>query len=155
MNPTFDAFVRSWPFEPWVLFSLLLTAGLYLRGWLVLHHRDSRRWSHGQLAAFVAGLAAVFLALESPIEAFAALLLQIHMLQHLLLMMVAPPLLWLGAPLFPLLRGLPQPIRVVWLGPFLRAPAIRQGCQWLTHPVPAWCLFVAATWFWHVPRVYE
>ena len=52
-------------------------------------------------------------------------------------------------------RGLSQPIRVVWLGPFLRAPSVRQGCRWLTHPVPAWCLFVAATWFWHVPRVYE
>ena len=40
MNPTFDAFLRSWPFEPWLLVSLLLTAGIYLRGWLVLHRRD-------------------------------------------------------------------------------------------------------------------
>ena len=50
----------------------------------------------GRPAAFVGGLAAFYLALASPIEPFASLLLQVHMLQHLLLMMVAPPLLWLG-----------------------------------------------------------
>ncbi len=54
MNPTFDAFLRSWPFEPWLLVSLLLAAGIYLRGWLVLHRRDARRWSRGQLVAFLA-----------------------------------------------------------------------------------------------------
>ena len=69
-------------------------------GWL-LRRRDPRRWHVGQPAAFLGGLAALFLALASPIEPFAALLLQVHMVQHLLLMMVAPPLLWLGAPLFP------------------------------------------------------
>ena len=42
----------------------------------------------------------IYLALASPIEAFAPLLLQVHMLQHLLLMMVGPPLIWLGDPLF-------------------------------------------------------
>ena len=57
--------------------------------------------------------------------------------------MVAPPLLWLGAPLFPMLRGLPRPIRTYWVAPLVRA---RGGCadssRWLTHPVPAWPLFV-------------
>ena len=103
-----------------------LPAVIYLRGWLVLHRRDPRRWHAGQLARFLGGLAAIFLALASPIEPFAALLLQVHMLQHLLLMMVAPPLLWLGAPLFPLLRGLPQPIRTYWVAPLLRSPALRR-----------------------------
>ena len=42
MDPTFDAFLRSWPFDPWMLFALLATAGLYLRGWLVLHRRDAQ-----------------------------------------------------------------------------------------------------------------
>ena len=37
MSPTLDAFLRSWPFEPWLLCSLLLTAGIYLRGWLALY----------------------------------------------------------------------------------------------------------------------
>ena len=112
MSPTLDACLRSWPFAPWLLAALLLTAGVYLRGWLVLRRRDPRRWHGGQPAAFLGGLAAIFLALASPVEPFADLLLQVHMVQHLLLMMVAPPLLWLGAPLFPLLRGLPRAVRV-------------------------------------------
>ena len=122
MNPTFDAFLRSWPFEPWFLASLLLTAGVYLRGWLALHRRDERRWPCSQPVAFGAGLSALFLALASPIEPFTSLLLQVHMLQHVLLMMIAPPLLWLGAPLFPLLLGLPRPIRTYWAAPLFRWP---------------------------------
>jgi cytochrome c oxidase assembly factor CtaG/polyferredoxin len=155
MNPMFDAFIRSWPFEPWLVFWLLVTAAIYLRGWLVLHRRDASRWSRSRLAALLAGLTVLFLALASPIEPFAALLLQAHMLQHLLLMMVVPPLFWLGAPFFPLLRGLPQPIRVYWIAPVLRWSLLRRLFEQLTHPVPALLLFTAATWIWHLPPVYE
>lgn len=155
MSPTLDAFLRSWPFDPWLLVGLMLTAGIYLRGYRILRRRDEPRWQAGQLAAFLGGLTAVFLALASPIEPFAALLLQVHMVQHLLLMMIAPPLLWLGAPLFPLLRGLPQPIRTYWIAPLFRAPRIHRFVQRLTHPFLALPLFVGTTWLWHVPVVYE
>src|SRR5262249_18740289 len=84
-----------------------------------------------------------------------ALLLQVHMVQHLLLMMVAPPLLWLGAPLFPLLRGLPPPIRTYWIAPLFRSRPLRRFLERLTHPALALPLFVGATWLWHVPVVYE
>src|SRR5713226_3924943 len=132
MSATHDAFLRSWPFDPWLLVALLVCAGIYLRGWLALRRRDSRRWHGGHVAAFLGGLAAIYLALASPIEPFAALLLQVHMVQHLLLMMVAPPLLWLGAPLFPWLRGLPRPIRTYWIAPLFRAPSIRRFFQQAT-----------------------
>src|SRR5579871_6828755 len=108
MDPT-DAFLASWPFDPWVLVPLLLTAAIYLRGWNELRQR-SRRFGTTQLYCFLGGIVALLAALASPIEPFASLLLQIHMLQHLLLMIVAPPLLWLGAPLFPVLRGLPRAV---------------------------------------------
>jgi cytochrome c oxidase assembly factor CtaG/ferredoxin len=155
MDPTFDAFLRSWPLDPWMLFALLITAGLYLRGWLVLRERDGSRWPAGRVVAFGMGLLTVFLALCSPIETFTSLLLQVHMLQHLLLMMIAPPLLWLGAPAFPMLLGLPRPVRTYWIAPFFRSRIVRQAFRWLTHPVPAWLLFTAATWIWHVPPTYE
>src|SRR5205823_4367586 len=113
------------------------------------------RWHSGRCTAFLAGLATLFLALGSPMEPFAALLLQVHMVQHLLLMMVAPPLLWLGAPLFPLLRGLPQPVRVYWVAPLFRSPRLRRLIQSLTHPRMALPCFVGATWFWHIPAVYD
>jgi cytochrome c oxidase assembly factor CtaG len=155
VSPTLDAALRSWPFDPWLSAALLLTAGVYVRGWLVLRRRDSRRWHEGRLAAFLGGLAAIYMALASPIEPFADLLLSVHMVQHLLLMMVAPPLLWLGAPLFPMLRGLPRPVRVYWVAPLLIAPPLRRIFARLTHPLTALVLFVAATWIWHLPPVYD
>jgi cytochrome c oxidase assembly factor CtaG/ferredoxin len=150
-----DAALRSWPVAPWLWVALLLTAGVYLRGWLALRGRDPIRWHGGHLAAFLGGLTAIALALASPIEPFAELLLAVHMVQHLLLMMVAPPLLWLGAPLFPLLRGLPQPVRVHWVGPLLSASLLRRLFGRLTHPLPALVLFVATTWVWHLPPIYD
>lgn len=155
MSPTLDAFVRSWPSEPWLVASLLLSAAIYVRGWSSLHRRDPARWSVWRLAAFCGGLFAIFLALASPLEPFASLWLQIHMVQHLLLMMVAPPLLWLGWPLLPTMLGLPKPIRSVWVAPLLRSPRLRSWFARLTHPLVAWPIYVGVTWFWHAPRFYD
>jgi cytochrome c oxidase assembly factor CtaG/polyferredoxin len=156
MGSTLDAFLCSWPgLDPWLLAGLLLTGAVYLRGWLRLRQSGGRRWGGGQLAAFLGGLAALFLALASPIESFAALFLQAHMVQHLLLMMVVPPLLWLAAPLLPLLRGLPRPVRTYWIAPLFRSPPLRRLFERLTHPVTALILFVLATWLWHAPPIYD
>src|SRR5262249_10875519 len=138
-------------FDPWLFGALLVTAGVYVRGWLFLH----RRWHGGHLTAFFGGLTVIYLALASPLEPFAALLLQVHMLQHLLLMMVAPPLLWLGAPLIPLLRGLPRAVRVFWAIPLLSAASLRRLFGGLMHPLTALLLFITATWLWHIPPVYD
>src|SRR5438105_13670352 len=127
MSPTFDAVVRSWPFDPWLLLSLLLTGGIYLRGWLFLRRRNPDRWQARQPIAFFAGLGCLFLALASPIEPFTGLLLQVRMVQHVLLMMAAPPLLWLGAPLLPSLRGLPAPVRIYWIAPLFRWHGLRRA----------------------------
>src|SRR5262245_33955839 len=125
MSPVVDAFLRSWPFEPWLLAASCITAGVYLRAWLILRRRDAERWHAGQPAAFLSGLTAIFLALASPVEPFSFLFLQVHMVQHLLLMMAAPPLLWLGEPSFPMLRGLPASIRIYWIAPCFRSPKLR------------------------------
>ena len=155
MDPTLDAFLRSWPSDPWLLAGLLVAGVVYGRGWLILRRRNPQRWQLTHPAAFLGGLLAVFLALASPIEPFAALLLQVHMIQHLLLMMVAPPLLWLGAPLFPLLRGLPAPVRSVWIAPLFRSAWLSALLARLTHPAVALPLFTATTWVWHAPALYD
>lgn len=155
MNATLEAFLSSWPFDPWLLLSFLLTGLVYVRGWRRLRQRGADRFGTFQLYAFLAGLTGLFLALASPIEPFAHLLLLVHMIQHLLLMMVAPPLLWLGEPLLPLLVGLPAPIRQYWVAPFWRWRPVRRTFDWLTRPAVALALFVIATWFWHLPQFYE
>src|ERR1700722_6281572 len=155
MSPTLDDFLRSWPCDPWLLAGLALTAFVYLRGWLTLHRRDPRRWNYSTAAAFLGGLAAIYLALASPIEPWSSFLLQVHMLQHLLLMMAAPPLLWLGLPLFPFLRGLPPPIRTYWIAPLFRSVFLRKLFAWMTSPLRALLIFVGVTWIWHLPPTYD
>src|ERR1700758_397681 len=120
MDPFFEAALRSWPVDWGVLLPLAVAAAVYSRGWLVLRRRGSARVAAENLAAFLGGLIALWIALASPIEAFAGLLLSVHMVQHMLLMMVAPPLLLLGQPALPLLWGLPRDVRRFWLGPLLR-----------------------------------
>lgn len=155
MTPLFDAALRSWPFDPWLTAGLLLSAAIYFRGWRVYHRRDLERWTFTRLIAFLAGLASIFLALASPIEVFASLLLTVHMVQHLLLMMAAPPLIWASAPLLPLLRGLPEPVRTYWIAPLFRVAWLRKLASSLTHPVTALVLFTITTWAWHSPRAYQ
>jgi cytochrome c oxidase assembly factor CtaG len=171
MTPTLDAALLSWPVDPWLWIGLLLTAGVYLRGWLALRRRTSvdhvvgvgqkgddrvgHVWRVGQLLSFLGGLLAIFLALASPLESFATLLLQAHMAQHLLLMMVAPALLWWGEPLLPLLRGLPRAVRRDLFGPLMSSRGLRRLFAALTHPAVALPLFIAAVWLWHAPGAYE
>jgi cytochrome c oxidase assembly factor CtaG/polyferredoxin len=155
VSPTLDAFLRSWPFDPWLFSLLLISASIYLRGWLALRRHNQRRWRASLAVAFMSGLAVIYVALASPIDPFAALLLQVHMLQHLLLMMIAPPLLWLGAPWLPWLRGLPQPVRVFWVVPVLSSRSLRRLFGWLTHPARALPIFIAVNWFWHLSPVYD
>jgi cytochrome c oxidase assembly factor CtaG len=155
MSPTFDAFLRSWPVAPWLAASLLIPACVYAIGWRRLQRRDPHRWHAVRLVAFLGGLAAIYLALASPIELFASLLASAHMVQHLLLMMIAPPLVWLAWPLFPLVRGLPEPVRTYWIAPLLRSRTLRRAFARLTHPFVALPIYAATTWLWHTPLGYE
>src|ERR1700724_1740885 len=120
MDPVAAAVLASWTLDLKAVCLLFTVAALYLRGWLRLRAELPRKYTSGRLAAFAGGLVAVLLALASPVNVFGGLLLQAHMIQHLLLIMVAPPLLLLGPPVLPLLRGLPRWIFKDALGPFLR-----------------------------------
>ncbi len=131
--------------------SLILLAALciYLKGWL-RGFRDG-----AQLACYSAGIALLFVALESPLDSFDTLYLSAHMAQHLLLMMVVPPLLLLGRPLVPVLRGLPKTFVKEGLHPFLVWPPLRRLGTFITTPPVAWLLFALSTIFWHIPKFYE
>jgi putative membrane protein len=70
-------------------------------------------------------------------------------------MMVAPPLLWLGAPWLALVRGLPGGILRTWVGRLFAWRALAHTCQGLVSPPVAWVAFVGSTWAWHTPALYE
>jgi cytochrome c oxidase assembly factor CtaG len=141
--------------DPWVVAPLALAAGVYLRGWLRLHSQVPQYFSAGRLVAFLAGLTAIAVALQSPLHGLEAQLLQAHMVQHLLLMMVAPPLLWVGAPLLPIMQGLPRSILRGWVGPIFAWPPLARSFRWLVHPTVTWITCMGSTWAWHSPALYE
>ena len=147
--------VWHWEFDPWVLALILIPGVLYVCGWRQVHRQMPHRFGAARLAAFLAGLAALVLALASPLHAYADLLLTAHMLQHLLLMLIVPPLLLAGAPSLPLLRGLPRRVVKHGLGPFLAWPALWRWGRRLMHPLTAWLAFVVTSTAWHVPALYE
>jgi len=155
MDPVAAAVLASWTLN-WGTTSVFLgAAALYLRGWVLLHTEAPRRYTPARLAAFFGGLVVLLVALVSPLDAFSGLLLQAHMVQHLLLLMVAPPLLLLGQPVIPLLRGLPRWVFKDALGPFLGSHELRQVSRAVVHPVVTWCVFTGVLIVWHLPRAYE
>ncbi len=136
-----------------VLGAVLAAGAIYVRGWRDLSRQMPQRFDTGRLAVFLGGLGAIALAIASPLDALAGQLLAAHMTQHLLLMMVAPPLLWLGAPVAPMLRGLPRRIRRSVAG--LVAPTARRLAGAIAHPAFGWVAFAFAFWAWHTPRLYD
>src|SRR6266403_137114 len=150
-----DAVFSSWDFNPWLLTPALVTGVLYARGWRRLYKRVPHRFGFRQFTSFYAGLITILFALMSPLDAFAGWLLTVHMIQHLLLMMVAPPLLLYGAPYLPLLFGLPRDFLRDGLRPFLASPTLRKVGQFIVHPVFSLSAFVFTNTAWHVPVMYE
>src|SRR5262245_6792194 len=136
-----DAVLSSWSARPWLAAALVVAVAIYYRGWRALRRRDPIRWHVGKLSTFVGAEATIYVALASPIETFAPLLLTVHMIQHMLLIMVAPILIWLAAPLLPLLRGLPRDIRRYWIAPILRWQPLATLARALVHPASAWIIF--------------
>src|SRR5580693_10097743 len=135
MDPVAAAVLASWSLDLRTVGLVLAVAALYLRGWLHLRAELPRKYTAGRLAAFAGGLVVIFLALVSPVDAFGDMLLSAHMIQHLLLIMVAPPLLLLGQPVLPLLRGLPRWIFKDALGPFLASRDLKRIGRAIVHPV--------------------
>jgi cytochrome c oxidase assembly factor CtaG len=155
VNPVANAALTSWTINAPAVFVLLVTGIVYIRGWL--RGRQLLRTAEDQqhLAAFVSGLLILFVATQSPLDAFDNLYLSAHMAQHLLLMMIAPPLILLGHPTLPLLRGLPRRFVKEGLGPFLTWPVLKRVSGALVSPPIAWLAFAFSTIFWHLPKIYE
>jgi len=133
---------------------LALGAWLYTRGWRRYRSTLSARFATSQLACFLGGLACLWLAIVSPLDEAAETLLSAHMVQHMLLLTVAPALLLLGEPLLPLLRGLPDSLRPAVAAP-LGWRSLRGALHSLSHPIVALVISSAVFWGWHSPALYQ
>lgn len=117
--------------------------------------RAAERW---RTAAFLAGLAAILGALDSPIDDLADKLFWVHMVQHVLLIAVAPPLLALARPWTRMWRGLPVSYRRSVTRSVMRerrwAP-LRRAARFVAHPIPSWLIFNVTFCAWHLPVLYD
>ncbi|HTJ60185.1 MAG TPA: cytochrome c oxidase assembly protein, partial [Candidatus Saccharimonadales bacterium] len=127
-----------------------MAAVVYLRG-----ARARPGWPAWRAALFLLGLASLIAALASPIDAIALQLFSVHMVQHMLLLVVATPLLLAGAPVRPLLRGLPLAVRRTVVRAFARNTAFRALVHLLRRPLVAAALYVVGLYAWHVPGLYD
>ncbi|HET6468566.1 MAG TPA: cytochrome c oxidase assembly protein [Geminicoccaceae bacterium] len=146
-----------WNLAPTVLVPLVLTAAVYARGVRGFWARAGagRGATRAQVALMAAGLACLGVALVTPLDALGAELASAHMVQHLVLIQLAAPLLVAAAPLPALLVGLPAG----WgpaLGRWWTARTRLRGFWRLADGlVAAAVLHAAALWFWHAPGPYQ
>ena len=139
---------ENWP-GGWPVVALAVTCVLYFVGPAPKPRRA---------LAFTAGLLAVALAVGSPLDAYADRLFWVHMCQHVVLAMIAPPLILLGRPGPRLLRVLPlqarRPLaRTVLTG--MRFAPVRRFVSRLAAPLPAFAMFNFTLLVWHLPFLYD
>jgi putative membrane protein len=151
----FQVVLQSWSARVAVDALLCLAALIYARGWNRLRITSNRQFPAWRLTAFFAGIVTVWIAIGSPLEAWDDVSLTVHMVQHLLLAAVAPPLLLLGAPELPLLRGLPRSLARGVVSPILRLPFTKKFGHLVSDPTICLLVPTLALVGWHVPAVFE
>jgi putative membrane protein len=134
----------SWSFDPSVLLGVAVLGWVYLTWW---HRARTPDEPHppgiGRLVVFAGGLVTVLVALESPVDSLGRQLMFMHMIQHVLLLDVAPILLILG-----LTKVLLRPVT-------RRVHALERRAGFIAHPAFAVCAYVASMWVWHIPAMYD
>jgi putative membrane protein len=156
MDPITKALLFSWDVRYEILLPLTLLGALQFIGWRRLRQRGAGRFANGwRLAAYLTGLALLILALLSPIDVLSGQLFFMHMIQHLLLVMIVPPLLWLAGPFATGLWALPRPLRLQIGGWFQHESGFRRVLRLTTQPGLSWLLYVGVLYGWHDSTAYS
>jgi len=144
----------AWDLTPEITLGTLLAAGLYATGlWRRRHKTDAVRiWRH---VSFFAGLAAIFLAFQSPIDPIAERVFLMHQVQHLLLRLLGPMLLFLAAPQGLLVAGTPDWAQRRIVTPIMTNDVVRGAFGILVHPAIVTALFIGTLYFWQIPKFHN
>ena len=154
MSPELHRGLDSWSLPIPVTIVLIVVALVYLRGWHQLRNSLPHVLPAWRLGAFMAGLFSLWAAVGSPVAVLDHQLLTLHMVQHLLLMTVAAPLILMGAPVITLVYALPQRFVPIVLRPLPRCPPVHWIGRIVTHPVFCWLASTAAVIGWHIPALF-
>ncbi len=142
----------AWNLDPLLLAGLLLAVWTYRRGAAGGRRHNVDPW---RARCFTGAMVAVGVALVSPLDALSGSLASAHMVQHVLLILVAAPLLALSAPMGTLLRGSPAVVRDASVRWRRRLRVTRGNLGPLRHPATVWLLHVGTLWFWHAGVPYN
>lgn len=129
------AFARTWTFQPVPSALIIASAVLYLAGVTTLQRRQ-QSWPGWRALSFLAGLTLTGFVVFGPIGAYDDTFFWAHMVQHLVVMMIAAPLLLLGSPVLLLLRASPRPVRHDYIVPVLRSRVVVS----LSNPIAGWLI---------------
>ena len=156
----FDALVSlfgmiDWTFRVDMVLVLAAAAGVYLTGWFRLRRQAESAATVSGLALYLGGIAALLTALVSPVDRLAAERLSMHMVQHILLLMVAPLAILLANPFAAVVWGLPTGLRERFAGLFRDGAPLRSALSVLTMMPVAWTVYVVNLWAWHHPALYQ
>jgi len=155
MNDALQDILNDWTLPLPLTCSIAAFAVIYAVGWIRIRRTRAEQFPLWRLYCFELGMAVLWGAIGSPMDGLADAMLSAHMVEHLLLMSVVPPLVLLGAPAVPLLRGLPRWFVRYPLRPLLRSGLLRRCFSFLMRPVPAWLAMNVTFLLWHVPAAYD
>jgi putative membrane protein len=155
MTPEVRDLLLDWEIPLWTTVALIVTTTIYLRGCILIRKTRPIWFPAWRPVCFLGGIFSLFLATASPLDTLDEKLLSAHMGQHFLFMSVAPPLLLLGAPAVPLLRGSPLILIHRIFLPILRIHWLRQLGRTMTSLKLAWLAMNIAYIGWHIPAPYE
>jgi putative membrane protein len=137
----------------WVSAGLILAALIYLLGWVRVRRLDRDSVGGWRAASFTLGLLFIWVATASPLAVLDHDMLTAHMVQHLLLMTFAPPLILLGASAKTLVYGLPHRFVQV-MGQSFQSTGLHQVWSVLTHPAICWLGAASTLVAWHIPPIF-
>ncbi|MGI8854437.1 MAG: cytochrome c oxidase assembly protein, partial [Thermomicrobiales bacterium] len=132
----------SFQFNPVIWLALILVGAAYFYATGIVEQRDPEAVTPRTLWFFLGGLFVIFIALQSPIDKYADNAFWVHMIQHLLLILAAPPLLLLGTP-------------AAFIAPLGKRPALLSVARVLVHPGVAWLVSTGVFLVWHIPSLYN
>ncbi|HEX3692449.1 MAG TPA: cytochrome c oxidase assembly protein [Solirubrobacteraceae bacterium] len=147
----------SWSLDPPAILALLIAALYWWSDRRTMGPARTRRERRRRHLCFYTGTAVLLVALASPLDALSERLFWAHMTQHVLLLVVAPPLIVLARPWVRLWRVLPLPARQT-LGRSLargHLSGLRRLGGFLGAPLPTFVLFSATMLLWHVPALFD
>lgn len=152
-----DTLWQAWNWDIPVVTALMFSLWLYNRGLIILWRRlgFGRGVTYWQVGAFIGAVLVIAAALISPLEALSHVLFSAHMAQHMLLIIVAAPLLAVSGFQNAFLAALPRTLQSGLGRRWRKSESLHRLWHFMTRPTATWIIGISVIWLWHLPTLYQ